>query len=354
LHPPSSINLNPVTTGSSFRKGHHPSANSSTATYGLLNCFDSASFDGSSSPFQQQQQQHQNYNNASTSNCFHQRLARQLSDKLINEKMHSNSAARQSSCEERDGKKLLTNTQSVNVAQSTILSTSAEFRTLTGQLAKLNLSSNQQQQENNNTITVTDNGNQYLKTNHSANSSTATYEKEEKSEGYCSGSISDRNSNYEEQCTNLENDLAFNTFSNSTSSLKSSSSTSSSSSISSLSCSSSLVILSSNTSFKSKIAQLEKLTTLPTPHELSDLTTGNAFMLFISLTILLLHRDKIMNDNLDANDMAIYFDSHVRRHDVHLVVNIARELFQVYLNKMQGYQLAEMLDQSDPLDRFSN
>lgn len=284
---------------------------------GLLNCFDSASFDASNNVCN---------NNIliNTSNGSHQRLARQLSDKLINEKMHQNSA-RQSSCEERtmDGKRLLSHTQSANPAA---YQSSNEFRTLTGQLNKLNLNTNnhlmnepQDTMINPNELA---NDNQYLKAN-STNSSNTTYEKEEKSEGYCSGSISDRNSNYEEQCTNLDNELALtNTFSNSTSSLKSSHSTSSSSSSisSSLSCSSSLVILSSNTSFRTKIAQIEKLSgCLPSPNELS---TGNAFMLFICLTIILLHRDKIINENLDANDIAIYFDSKVRKHDVNLVVNL--------------------------------
>lgn len=295
---------------------------------GLLNCFDysNSSFDAST-PFQSQQTQTMNNNNTfstSTSNCSHQRLARQLSDKLINEKMHSSTTARQSSCEERDGKKQpLTHTQSATLSAN--LQNVVEFRTLAGQLTKLNLSNNSASQQQHQQQGC---NNQYLKanSNHSNNSSTATaYEKEEKSEGYCSGSVSDRNSNYEDQCTNLENDLAFtNTFSNSTSSIKSSAS-SSSSSISSLSCSSSLVILSTNASFRSKVGLIERLTTLPSPRELSELSTGNAFMLFVCLTILLMHRDKLMNDNLDANDIAIYFDQHVRKHEVHLVVNIGKK-----------------------------
>ena len=300
---------------------------------GLLNCFDSASFDAGSSL---------NASNVNTTaNGSHQRLARQLSDKLINEKMHS-SAARQSSCEERmtlDSKKLLGHTQSASACQSS----SGEFRTLTGQLAKLNLTASSNSAAATSTAlgsaqheqTNEPNSRQYLRAAANSSHSSAIYEREEKSEGYCSGSISDRNSNYEEPCTNLERELIFaHTFS--TSSLKSSHSTSSSSSSisSSLSCSSSLVILSSNTEFRSKIAQIEKLSgCLPSPTELG---ASNAFMLFICLTILLLHRDKIINENLDANDIAIYFDSKVRKHDVHVVVNLGefadnREIFSIHL-----------------------
>lgn len=53
-----------------------------------------------------------------------------------------------------------------------------------------------------------------------------------------------------------------------------------------------------------------------------------------------------MNENLDANEMAIYFDQRVRKHDVNLVLNTARELFASYLNKYQGFQLVEQVDQS--------
>lgn len=315
---------------------------------GLLNCFDAGSFDAGNNVI---------VSNVNTSSSgSHQRLARQLSDKLINEKI----AARQSSCEDRltmESKKLLGQMQSASQ------SSSGEFRALTGQLAKLNMASNdsnaaasnltagttlgnsQHEQSNESNISRQSNEpNTSCKSTNSRQSSQpntsrlsassrqflkatpANYEKE-KSEGYCSGSVSDRNSNYEELETNLESELMFaHTFSKSTSSLKSSHSTSSSSSSisSSLSCSSSLVILSSNTEFRSKIAQAEKLSgCLPSPTELGE---ANAFMLFICLTILLLHRDKIINENLDANDIAIYFDSKVRKHDVHVVINLGEFL----------------------------
>ena len=301
---------------------------------GLLNCFaDSTSFDAGNNAIINSNVANTSQTNASS----HQRLGRQLSDKIINEKMHNSTASRQSSCEERMiDKKLITHAQSVNNYQSSSSNASnnaTEFRVLTGQLARLNLNNN----NNNNNLTAINHNQseqQYLK------ASSTVYEKEEQksnSEGYCSGSISDRNSNYEEQCTNLDNnnelmldnnELMFTTaYSNSTSSFKSShsiSSSSSSSIASSLSCSSSLVILSSNQSFRSRISQIEKLINpLPSPTELSS----NAFMLFICLTILLLHRDKIINENLDANDIAIYFDSKVRKHDVHLVINIGKIAF---------------------------
>lgn len=335
-------NENRLETNSNYNNNWKPER-------GLLNCFDSSSFDASS-----------NFNlvNNNSSTDSHQRLSRQLSDKLINEKKHGSSVRQSSEDTRLENKKLITYTQSINTYQPmhSQLISKLNNKIVLGNSSSTNNHFHNQQHQNSTIPSQSANLNEsahYLKaTANSTNTSTHTaYEKEEKSEGYCSGSISDRNSTtYEEPCTNLENELAFtNTFSNSSTSLKSSKSTSSSSSSipSSLSCSSSLVILSSNSSFRARIEQIERQkeqkVNLPSPSELSS---GNAFMLFICLTILLLHRDKLMNENLDANEMAIYFDQRVRKHDVNLVLNTARELFASYLNKYQGFQLVEQVDQS--------
>ena len=86
---------------------------------------------------------------------------------------------------------------------------------------------------------------------------------------------------------------------------------------------SSLVILSAESS------SLTKSISLLSPEELG---TNDAFMLFLCLTILLQNRDKIINNNFDANDIQMYFDGLVRKNDVISVLDFARHLFHNYLS----------------------
>jgi len=67
---------------------------------------------------------------------------------------------------------------------------------------------------------------------------------------------------------------------------------------------------------------------LPPPHEFGD---GNPFMLFVCLTLLLQHRDHIMKNQMDFNEIAIYFDKLMRKHNVSKVLKRARVLFSDYL-----------------------
>lgn len=67
---------------------------------------------------------------------------------------------------------------------------------------------------------------------------------------------------------------------------------------------------------------------LPSPTELGG---GNPFLMFLCLTILLQHRDFIMQNNLDYNEMAMHFDKMVRKHNVNKVLIQARRLYQDYL-----------------------
>jgi len=67
---------------------------------------------------------------------------------------------------------------------------------------------------------------------------------------------------------------------------------------------------------------------LPPPNEFGD---GNPFMLFVCLTVLLQHRDHIMKNQMDFNEIAIYFDKLMRKHSVGKVVKRARVLFSDYL-----------------------
>lgn len=69
---------------------------------------------------------------------------------------------------------------------------------------------------------------------------------------------------------------------------------------------------------------------LPPPTQFG---AGNPFLMFLCLSCLLQHRDLIMRDQLDYQDIAMYFDRLVRAHDVDRVLSHARRLFAEYLNE---------------------
>lgn len=67
---------------------------------------------------------------------------------------------------------------------------------------------------------------------------------------------------------------------------------------------------------------------LPPPQEFGK---GNPFMLFLCLSILLEHRDHIIKNGLDYNELAMHFDRLVRRHQLARVLQRAKALFADYL-----------------------
>lgn len=67
---------------------------------------------------------------------------------------------------------------------------------------------------------------------------------------------------------------------------------------------------------------------LPPPQ---DFGGGNPFMIFLCLTLLLQHRDYILKNRMDYNELAMHFDKMVRKHDVTRVLYQARKLFAEYL-----------------------
>ncbi|XP_011299044.1 TBC1 domain family member 25 [Fopius arisanus] len=69
---------------------------------------------------------------------------------------------------------------------------------------------------------------------------------------------------------------------------------------------------------------------LPPPSEFGG---GNPFLMFLCITLLLQHRDFIMRNQMDYNEMAMHFDKMVRRHNVVRVLNQARQLFAGYLRR---------------------
>uniref|UniRef100_A0A673YZU7 TBC1 domain family, member 25 n=1 Tax=Salmo trutta TaxID=8032 RepID=A0A673YZU7_SALTR len=67
---------------------------------------------------------------------------------------------------------------------------------------------------------------------------------------------------------------------------------------------------------------------LPPPQEFGK---GNPFMLFLCLSILLEHRDHIIKNGFDYNELAMHFDRLVRRHNLGRVLQRAKAMFADYL-----------------------
>ncbi|KAL8575507.1 hypothetical protein ACOMHN_013058 [Nucella lapillus] len=72
--------------------------------------------------------------------------------------------------------------------------------------------------------------------------------------------------------------------------------------------------------------------TLPPPQEFGS---GNPFLMFLCLTLLLQHRDQIMRSHMGYEDVAMLFDRMVRRHNVHKVLHQARDMYTDYLRSQQ-------------------
>ena len=72
-----------------------------------------------------------------------------------------------------------------------------------------------------------------------------------------------------------------------------------------------------------------KLIQLPGPCHLGD---GNPFSLFMSLAILFLHKDHCMQQQMDYNALAMYFDKMIRKHDLNKTLTKARALYAEYLS----------------------
>ncbi|KAJ4436482.1 hypothetical protein ANN_16513 [Periplaneta americana] len=71
-------------------------------------------------------------------------------------------------------------------------------------------------------------------------------------------------------------------------------------------------------------------TQLPPPSEFGG---GNPFLMFLCLTVLSQHRDKVMGNSMDYNEMAMHFDKMIRKHNVTRVLNQARQMFAAYLRQ---------------------
>ncbi|XP_067006991.2 uncharacterized protein [Anabrus simplex] len=76
------------------------------------------------------------------------------------------------------------------------------------------------------------------------------------------------------------------------------------------------------------LARQPSTSELPPPHKFGD---GNPFLMFLCLTVLLQHRDYIIRNSMDYNEMAMHFDKMVRKHNVNRVLNHARQMYTTYL-----------------------
>ncbi|XP_064486926.1 TBC1 domain family member 25-like isoform X2 [Ornithodoros turicata] len=84
---------------------------------------------------------------------------------------------------------------------------------------------------------------------------------------------------------------------------------------------------------------------LPGPQ---DLGGGNPFMMFLCLTLLLQHRDVIMRNNMDYNELAMHFDKMVRKHNLQRVLHQTRTLFEEY--RRMAWRSEGRHEQSDATD----
>ncbi|KAL1124373.1 hypothetical protein AAG570_001002 [Ranatra chinensis] len=78
---------------------------------------------------------------------------------------------------------------------------------------------------------------------------------------------------------------------------------------------------------------------LPHPHEFGG---GNPFLMFLCITVLCQHRDMIMRQGMDYNEMAMHFDKMVRKHDATRVLNQARLMYAAYLKEYSNTSHAHL------------
>ncbi|WAR25371.1 TBC25-like protein [Mya arenaria] len=84
---------------------------------------------------------------------------------------------------------------------------------------------------------------------------------------------------------------------------------------------------------------------LPAPDQFGY---GNPFLMFACLTLLLQHRDVIVNTGMEYDELAMYFDKRVRKHHVNKVLQQARQLYTEYIRMQQKLQ-----QDKDTLPEFS-
>lgn len=72
----------------------------------------------------------------------------------------------------------------------------------------------------------------------------------------------------------------------------------------------------------------------------------NPFLLFICFSIFIEHRDHIMRNEMDVNDIACFFDKMARKHNMRSILNRARYLYtQLYLSKTNVFSYMQQVNE---------
>ena len=78
--------------------------------------------------------------------------------------------------------------------------------------------------------------------------------------------------------------------------------------------------------------KLDRFKQLPSPDQFGY---GNPFLMFLCLTVLLQHRDVIMKSGMEYDELAMYFDKMVRKHNVNKVLHQTRIMYTEYIRMQQ-------------------
>jgi hypothetical protein len=71
----------------------------------------------------------------------------------------------------------------------------------------------------------------------------------------------------------------------------------------------------------------------------------NPFLLFVCFSIFIEHRDHIMRTEMDANDIACFFDKMARKNNMRSILNRARYLYtKLYLSKTNAFSYMQQLN----------
>ena len=86
----------------------------------------------------------------------------------------------------------------------------------------------------------------------------------------------------------------------------------------------------------------QKLAPLPPPQEFGH---GNPFLMFLCFSLFSQHRDHIIHNRMDYNDLAMHFDKMVRRHNVNRVLHQAQSMYASYLKQQASKDMEEAEDE---------
>ena len=87
---------------------------------------------------------------------------------------------------------------------------------------------------------------------------------------------------------------------------------------------------------------------LPPPQEFGG---GNPFLMFLCLTIITMHRDVLIRNEMCYEEIAMHFDRLVRRHNCHRVLYHARQFYTEYLKAQQANVDRQREKEIDALDK---